>query len=130
MPALLKILVPIKNNVLSNVPLVANTPTAVDEVRVDEYGSIRWELTARRLDGERGRWTVDAVHNGTIASDATGGTWEVTGGAITSPAVNAITIAVALSGSGDSQVMRLVVTSLENGWYVDVSRGYHIGSPV
>jgi hypothetical protein len=128
MTAIHKILSALKNHSADNVSLPLG-PTVVDEVLVDEYGSVHWEVTVRRDDGQRAKFVLDAVHDGTTLADATDGQWELSGGAVTSGAVDQAKISVALSGTGASQVLQLVVTVTAGTWFVDVSRGAHIGNP-
>lgn len=128
MTAVLRILSAIKNHSADNVPLAVGS-TVVDEVQVDQYGSVHWEVTVRRTDGQRAKFSLDAVHDGTALADATDGQWELSGGAVTSGAVDQVQIAVALSGTGATQVLQLVVTVTAGTWFVDVSRGSHIGNP-
>ncbi len=129
MPALLKIDTALKNLSSENVgPLIVGS-TIVDQVLVDQYGSIGWTVTVRRDDGARARYDVSAVHDGTLFVDAADGSYEVSGGAATSAAVGEATLSVALSGAGPTQVLQLVVTVTAGTWYCDVSRSPHVGTP-
>jgi hypothetical protein len=128
MPGILQIVSAIQNHSVHNASLGVGA-TVVDQVLVDQYGSVRWEITVRRDDGERAKWAIDAVHNGTALADATDGQWELSGGAVTSGAVDQVSISVALSGTGALQVLQLVVNVTAGTWFVDVSRGAHIGHP-
>ena len=129
MIALLKILSSIKNLSADNVGPLSVGATVVDQVPVDVYGSVGWSITLRRSDGQRAKFNVDAVHNGTAATDATDSSYELSGGAITGAAADQVSVSVALSGAGTSQVLQLVVTVAAGTWSCDVSRSPHVGNP-
>jgi len=127
--ALLEILSSTKNHSADNLGPLLPGSTVVDQVPVDLYGSVGWFLTLRRSDGQRAKFTVDAVHDGTALADATDSAYELSGGAVTSAAVDQVSVAVVLSGSGISQVLQLVVTVTSGTWSCDVSRSPHVGNP-
>jgi len=102
-------------------------PTVADQVMTDIYGAVRWEVVFFRSDGQRAKFTVDAVHDGNMAHDASEVSYEISGGAITGAAVDQVTLSVGLFGTGTIQVMQLITASNAGAWTVDVRRGPLVG---
>lgn len=111
-------------------PVVGVGPTVIDQVLTDVYGSVHWDVVFFRADGQRSRFAVDAVHDGNGSTDATAISWEVSGGAVTGPTVDQVTLTTALFGTGVVQVMQLIATSSVGVWSVDVRRGPLVGPGV
>jgi hypothetical protein len=90
-----------------------------DQVLVDDWGTVQWELQASNLDGRRFRRTLSASHDGTAGADATAATVSGLGhGAV--PA--AFTYDVDVDGAGASQYLRLRLIVTEDDWTVVTTR--------
>lgn len=120
------------------VSLTNGVLTAIDEVAVDEYGGGVWTLVFYRDNGggaqaDRLIYQIMWVHDGTPTLDATSGgtSYEVIGGAQAGPNSKAdkdVAFDLALTGSGASQKVQLIVQASTAGWQVSRSRGIHVGA--
>jgi hypothetical protein len=130
MTTLLNVGVPVRSTVATFGSIGTGT-TVLDEVEVDVYGSVGWDVTFRdNSTGDRGRFSITAVHNGTNAVDASNTAFEISGQALLPALTNQFTFSTTLNGTGAAQVMRLNCTVTAGTWLVDVGRSSHVGSPL
>lgn len=110
------------------VPLTNGVAAVVDQVQVDAFGAVFYQLCLFDNLGNRDVWTVYARHNGIPSADAT--VAKETSDGLENDLNLKHLIEVDLDGVGAAQVMRLKITALAVDWQATCTPSYVIAGAV